>query len=122
MKKFAERDADIVAAYLGASPPTLRELGDRYGISSQRVSRIIGKVTGTPYASRVPGARRNKVRDAALAAGERFFVSKPCRRCGSKIRYVSTSGCPTCAIALGCARYAAMTDAEKRIYNDRSAA
>ena len=66
-------------------------------------------MTGTP--EHRMGRPPNRLRAAARAAGKRFYTAAmPCDRCGTRLHYVSNSGCVACAIEAGCARYEAIAD------------
>jgi len=57
------------------------------------------------------GRPPNKLRAAALKAGKLTFApATRCKRCRTRLRYVSNSGCVQCAVERGCARYAAIAD------------
>lgn len=56
----------------------------------------------------------NPLRQAARAAGEKFYQSQyPCIKCGGTLHYVSSNHCRTCAIMRGKARYAALDKVEQ---------
>ena len=60
------------------------------------------------------GRPPNLLRAAARRAGERLYkAAVPCDRCGTRLRYVSNSGCCRCAIKAGIARYDAIRDDSK---------
>jgi hypothetical protein len=56
------------------------------------------------------GRAPNLPRNAARAAGLKFYLDQPCYICGCTKRYVSNAECVDCAIAAGQARYAARDD------------
>lgn len=67
------------------------------------------------------GRPKNLVRQAAHAAGEKFYESPyPCGRCGGTLHYVSSNHCRNCAIEKGKARYAAC-DKEEQAKKDHEA-
>ena len=58
------------------------------------------------------GRPPNVLRDAARAAGEKFFADAvPCPKCGTNRRYAVNGNCVQCAIDRGSQRYANLDEA-----------
>ena len=62
------------------------------------------------------GRPGNPLKEAAQAAGEKFFHDPtPCMFCGTHKHYASNASCVACAIERGKARYAKLDEAAKAV-------
>lgn len=59
-------------------------------------------------------------RKEALETGSKLYTGAPCKKCGSRVRYTSTSNCKECAISRGKAIYKDNKSQQKKYYAENA--